>query len=221
MTTAGKMQLLIMREYIMKTPRKIGLVPVILLCAAFALVPMVAAAGPGQGNQGPAQGGTMNQGQGGGQGGMMMPNNQENAKPGPDHSQGNTTAPGGPPGGDFGNMTGNMTMPGPGFGNMTAFDNMTFSHPPMGSNMTAPGNWTAPGNRTMSWPGDGNMTPSRIPPDNGNASGSANQNVQNGVAGTQPGQPQAAGMNQAQSQDQKDSDLIAAFLKWLNGQSGS
>ena len=51
MTTAGKMQLLIMREYIMKTTRKIGLVPVILLCAAFALVPMVAAAGPGQGNR--------------------------------------------------------------------------------------------------------------------------------------------------------------------------
>ncbi|MFZ1128341.1 hypothetical protein [Methanoregula sp.] len=38
----------------MKTTRKIGLVPVILLCAAFALVPMVAAAGPGQGQ---AQGG--------------------------------------------------------------------------------------------------------------------------------------------------------------------
>jgi hypothetical protein len=114
-------------------------------------------------------------------------------------------------------MTGNMAMPGPGYGNMTAFDNMTFSHPPMDSNMTAPGNWTAPGNMTMPGPGYGNMTPSQLPPDNGNATGSANQNGQNTAAGTQPGQPQGTGM----SQDQKDSDLIAAFLTWLKGQSGS
>jgi len=189
---------------------------------------MVAAAGPGQGNQGqggfargPAQGGSMNQGQGGGQGGMMMPDNNQNANPGTDHNQGNTTAPGGPPGGDFGNMTGNMAMTGPGYGNLTALDNMSFSHPPMDSNMTAPGNWTTPDNMTMPGPGYGNMTPSQIPPDNGNATGSANQKGQNITAGTQPGQPQATGMNQTQGQDQKDSDLIAAFLKWLNGQSGS
>ena len=61
----------------MKTTRKIGLIPVVLLCAAFVFVPMVAAAGPGQGGfrEGPSQGGSMNQGQGGNQGGMMMPDN--------------------------------------------------------------------------------------------------------------------------------------------------
>jgi len=111
-------------------------------------------------------------------------------------------------------------MPGPGYGNMTAFDNMTFRHSPTGSNMTDPGNWTAPGNRTMTGPGYGNMTPSHIPPDNGNANGSGNQNRQNIAAGTQPGQPQGTTMNQAQGQDQKDSDLITAFLTWIKGQSG-
>jgi hypothetical protein len=196
-----------MREYIMKTTRKIGLLPVILVCAAFALVPLVAAAGPGQGNQGqggfsqgPAHDGSMNKDQGG----RMMPDNNQNANPGADHNERNTTAPRGPPGGDFGNMTGNMTVTSPGYGNMTALDNMTFSHPPMD------GNWTAPDNRTISWHGDGNATPPQIPPDNGTSTGSTNQNGQNVTDGTQPGQPQ--------NQDQHDSDLIAAFLKWLRGQ---
>jgi hypothetical protein len=206
-----------MREYIMKTTRKIGFIPVILLCAAFVMVPMVAAAGPGQENN---QGN--NQGQGGfSQGGMMMPDNGQNSNAGTDQNTGNANAPKGPPRGDFRNMTGNIPMPEPGDGNMTAFGNITFNHPPMDSNMTVPGNWTAPDNRMIPGPSDGNMTPSQLPPDNGNTNGSANQNGQIGAAGTQSDQPQGDSVNQAQSQDLKDSDLIASFLKWLKGQSGS
>ena len=167
-----------MKEYIMKTTRKIGFIPVILLCAVFVIVPMVAAAGPGQGtnqhnnqgpggfSQGPAQEGSMNQSQGRGQGGMMMPDNGQNSNTGTDQNAGNSNAPGGPPDGNFGNTTGNMIMPDPGDGNMTTFGNvtwhgqgrmtagnMTFCQSPLDSNVTATGNWTAPDNMTMCQPG--------------------------------------------------------------------
>ena len=99
----------------MKIHGKFGLVTVVLLCAAMVMVPMVAAAGPGQGiisqgnargqggfSQGPAQGGSKNQGQGNGQGGMMMPDNGQNSNTGSDQGPGNVTAPNGPPAGTSG-----------------------------------------------------------------------------------------------------------------------
>ncbi|MGA2105809.1 hypothetical protein [Methanoregula sp.] len=238
----------------MENTLKIGPIPVILLCAAFVMIPLVVAAGPGQGtnqgndqiqawlSQGPPQGGPMNQG--GGQRGPMMPNYGQNSNTGTTQNTGNSNAPGGPQGGGLGNMNGNMTMPGPGEGNMTAFgnmtwhgqdrmtaDNMTYYNPPFDSNMTTPGNWTAPGNMTMPQPGQGmpnilgtnltspdpatgNMTPPQVP-DNGNSNG------QNAGPGTSSVQQQGNSGIQAQSQDQKDSNLIAEFLTWLRGQSGS
>jgi len=243
----------------MKTTQKIGLIPVILLCAAFAMVPMVAAAGPGQGinqgnNQGPggsgpgpAQGDSMNQGPGGGQGGMIMPANGQDANQGTnDQNQGDAAVHQGPPGGDFGNMTGpgpdanmnagNDTWSGP--GNM-AMNNLTFGPPPVDSNATADNNWTAPDAMPMEWhhgrgnitglennqtvpaPLGGNMTPPQTPSDNGNANGSQNQNGQNTGMTPSSVQQQGNSLSQAQGKDQKDNDLIAAFLKWLEGQSGS
>ena len=187
----------------MKTTQKIGLIPVILLCAAFVMVPMVAAAGPGQGSQqdtnqgnspdgqggfsqGPAQGGSMNQGQGGNQGGMMMPDNGQNTNTGSDQNPGNMTAPNGPPDRNFGNMTAAMT--GPGDANTTAYENMTwhgqdrmtagnmtFCHPPRDGNITATsGNWTASDNTTMCQPGGENLS---IPGGNMTAPKPADGNV--------------------------------------------
>jgi hypothetical protein len=126
-----------------------------------------------------------------------------------------------------GNMTefGNMT--GYGQGNMNE-GNTTFTiPPPWDSNMTA-GNWTASdnttmrqhgeGNLTMQKPQDGNVTSPRAPSDNGNANVTWNQNGNNAGTGSLSGQQQG-NVSQAQgTQDQKDSDLLSAFLKWLNGQ---
>ncbi|MGA2698998.1 MAG: hypothetical protein ABSE74_05075 [Methanoregula sp.] len=148
------------------------------------------------------------------------------------------TEPNGPPDRNFGNMTDNMTMPGPGNANMTAYGNMTwhgkdrmtagnmtFCHPPLDGNTTPTGNWTAPDNMTMCQPGGENST--TIPggnitvpkPADGNVTPPQDQNGNNAGAGAQSGQQQGS-VNQAQSQDLKDSDLIATFLKWLKGQTG-
>jgi hypothetical protein len=163
---------------------------------------------------------------------MTGPGNGQNSNTGSDQNQGNATAPNGPPSRDFRNMTGNMTMPGPGNGNMNGhgLGNMTEGNttftipPPWDSNMTA-GNWTpsdnttmrqhGEGNLTMQKPQDGNVTP---PQANGNTNGAQGQNGNNAGTGSQSGQQQGS-VTQAQStQDQKDSDLISAFLKWLKGQ---
>jgi hypothetical protein len=155
---------------------------------------------------------------------MMMPDNGQNSNAGSDQDPGNMTAPNSPPDRNFGNMTDNMTMPGPGNTNMTAYGNMTwhghdrmtagnmtFCYPPRDGNTTATGNWTAPdnmtlcqlcgenstipgGNMTVPKPADGNVTPPQAPSDNGTTNW---------------------------PQNQKDSDLIATFLKWLNGQTST
>jgi hypothetical protein len=131
---------------------------------------------------------------------------------------------------------GNGTWSGP--GNM-AMNNMTFGPPPSDSNATADNNWTAPDampmdwhhgggnitgpedNQTMSAPLGGNMTPPQAHSDNGNVNGPQNQNGQNAGTVTPSVQQQGISASQTQSQDQKDSDLIAAFLKWLLGGQGS
>ena len=51
MTTAGKWQLLEKELCAMKNLQKFGLITAVLLCAAMVMVPMVAAAGPGQSSQ--------------------------------------------------------------------------------------------------------------------------------------------------------------------------
>jgi hypothetical protein len=83
---------------------------------------------------------------------------------------------------------------------MTAFGNMT-GH--WQGNMTA-------GNMTQS----GNMTPPQATAGNGNTNGFQNQNDNNAGTGITAGQAQ----DNSVSQNQNDSDLIAAFLKWLKGQ---
>jgi len=234
----------------MKTTRKIGLIPVILLCAAFALVPMVAAQGnsqrQGDFSQGPSQGGSMNQGQCG-QGGMMMPDNGQTANQGTNNQdQGNAAVPHGPPVESLGNMTGpgpdvnmntnNGTWSGP--GNM-AMNNMTFGPQHFDSNVTADNNWTTPNAVPMGWgpnggnltgpednltapnPMGGNMTLPQAPPNNGNANGLQNQNGQNAGTATPSVQQQGSSMSQAQGQDQKDNTLIEEFLAWLRGGQGS
>ncbi len=227
--------------------QRIGLLSV-LLCAAMLMVSGAAAAGPGggpgQGNslgqggftQRMAQGGPANQDAGSGQG-NLMPANGQNANQGTnDNGQSGHQ---GPPGGTFGNMTGQMAMNMTPIGNMTWYgpdnstaDAMAFDHPPFDGNTTDENNWTAQGAATMGWPGggnvtgpggnltapepvNGNMTHSWHHLDNSTANESQNQNGNNDRAGLQ----QESSANQAQ--DQKDSDLIAAFLKWFRSQTGS
>lgn len=221
----------------MISPKKIGLIAAVLFCAALVCVPVVSAAGPGQGmpgnnnqgnnqdQQGPAQGNQNN-----GQGSQTGNDNWQNGNTGFDRQQGNMTR----------NMTMNMTrnisdnatMPGPMvLGNMTGFygqDNMTFCQPPDDTNATD-SNWSAFNNTTFCQPRGGNMTFAKdnltasnqtvdgnlTPPmqhDNGNSYGAQNQNGNN-AGNNNSGQQQGS----STSGDQKDADLISAFLKWLKG----
>jgi len=186
--------------------------------------------GNNQDQQGPAQ-----ENQNNGQGSQTGNNNWQNGNTGFDRQQGNMTR----------NMTMNMTrnisdnatMPGPMvLGNMTGFygqDNVTFCQPPDGTNATD-SNWSGFNNTSICQPMNRNMTFSRdnqtafnqtafnrtadgnltgpAQHDNGNSNSAQNQNGNN-AGNNNSGQQQG---NSA-SQDQKDADLISAFLKWLKG----
>lgn len=226
----------------MRTLRKIVLAGAVLICAALVMVPLVSAAGPGQGF---SPGGQPNQGQGNqmtpGNGGMGQNSgsgngaapgggpgngqNSQNSGTGAQQFAGNETAPHGHHDHDFGNSGGNMTPPAPGGDiNLTAVGNTLFDQLPPDSNMTADNNWTMPFNATGPQPGGqnqplpaGNLTApnpaggNTTPPLQQAPSGTGNTN--NG--GNQVGS--GSGQTGSTSQDQKDSDLIAAFLRWLRG----
>ncbi|WP_292370499.1 hypothetical protein [Methanoregula sp. UBA64] len=218
--------------------KKIGLVAAVLLVAALVCVPGVAAAGPGQGMPGNGQGSSGNQGQQGGfsqgpdnnQGSPNQQGNGQGANPRSGGQMGNTTQRQGQPPGTFGNMTGNQTGPGPMvLGNMTSFGpgerfgpgNTTFCTA-TGDNTTACQPFS--GNATQAW---GNETRQhqygdnstwqfqhQVRAENGNNTGSAP--AMNGNSADKGfGQGQGSGQNSAQNQ--KDADLISAFLAWLNG----
>ena len=227
----------------MKMKRSIGCIAAVLFCAALLCIPGALAAGQGMQNgqdqggpqgqhggsdQGPGQapGGQQNQGQENGQGSMARPESGGTGQSGLDRMAGNATERQGPPPDGFGNMTGNQTAPGQwDAGNMTAFGDMARHGP---GNMTfcnATGDNATPcqpfeGNATHAWgnetfrhqfnnesagqhAGDTNVTP---PAQQGN-----------GQAGNGGQGSQGQGSGQNSGQNQKDTDLIAAFLAWLNG----
>jgi len=227
---------------IMRTIRKIVLAGAALICAALVMVPLVSAAGPGQGF---SPGGQMNQGQDNqispGSGGMGQntgsgngaapgggPGNGQNSQDtgtGSPSFAGNETAPHEHHDHDFGNFSGNMTPPEPsGDLNLTAVGNTLFGQLPPDSNMTADNNWTIPFNATGPQPGGqnqplpaGNLTAPN--PAGGNTTPPLQQASPGGSNANNGGNQAGSGSGQAgsTSQDQKDSDLISAFLQWLKG----
>lgn len=217
----------------MTTKQKIGLIPVVLLCAAFFMIPMVAAAGNSPGtdagnNQNPggfigspSQSGSMNPGQATGQNGQMMPANGQSKNTGSDQTMGNTTAPNGQPGGNFSNR-GNRTMTAPDGNrtlqmNGTYAGNLMFGHDNRDFNMTLQQNRTSLDNSTPSWHGHGNMT-LQASLENSNSSGISARNGMDAALENRAGQQQAGNTSQSQLANQTDSDLISAFLNWLKGQ---
>jgi hypothetical protein len=180
---------------------------------------------PGNG-QNPGSGNDQNNGNGAAPSGTPG-NGQNGQNPGRDANPfaGNGTAPQGRPDQNFGNASWNATPPGPGGDlNLTALGNTLFGQLPPDANATAGNNWTIPfnatgprpdgqnvpqpaGNLTGQNPADGNVTPPVQPAHSG--SGNANN------GGNQVGS--GAAQTSSASQSQKDSDLIAAFLKWLQG----
>lgn len=203
-------------------------------------------AGPAQGgNMNPGQGSGQGDSQGPGsgqnqnQGTDQQWGNGSVVKGPPDGSfgnlTGNMTRPDGRGDGNF-TAFGNMTPPnGSGYGNMTEFRNMTrfgpgnqtglnvtFCPPGYSGNETDAANWSGvnltgcipmEGNWSSM---DGNRSHSQFFGGDNTANGLNGANSQNPQAGGQSGQPQSQSANADGSQDQKDSDLIAAFLKWLN-----
>ncbi|ABS54733.1 hypothetical protein Mboo_0211 [Methanoregula boonei 6A8] len=248
----------------MTTVRKIVLASAVLICAALVMVPLVSAAGPGQGF---SPGGQQNQGQGnqiapgnGGNGNNPGSGNDQNsgngamASGGPGNGQnrqtpgagiqpfaGNMTAPQGQPDQNFGNASWNATPPGPGGAlNLTAVGNALFGQLPPDANATGSNNWTnnwtmqlnatglkpdgqnvplPAGNLTGHNPADGNVTPPSQPAlsGNGNTNNAGNQNNAGTATQGYSSGPQAGSTSQSASQDQKDSNLIEAFLTWLRG----
>ncbi|HVP96525.1 hypothetical protein [Methanoregula sp.] len=187
---------------------------------------------PGNGGNGQNTGSGNGQGSGNGAAPGGAPENGQNPGNGPDSFAGNATAHQGPQDRNFGNASWNATPPGPGGDlNLTALGNTLFGQLPPDVNTTESNNWTMPfnttgpqpggqnvplpaGNQTGPNPAGGNVTP-RSPPalsGNGNANSGGNQMGTNTAPAGGPQTTQQAG---SASQDQKDSDLIAAFLSWL------